>query len=87
MWGAFLSVTQPQQREYVRAYWRYLLRWGPPPTAAVTTDQAKALRTLARAEVKAYRRSAAKGAHIFYPFPPPRPPSPSPAPASARRTA
>lgn len=81
MWGDFPTITNPNERNYVRIYWRFLLGWAKPPTDAPIN--APTLRRLARAEIKAYK-DAARLNHgkVINPFDD-NDPTPTPAAAKA----
>lgn len=65
-WGQFPEVTQLHERRFVRGYWRYLLGWGPfPDRGTITANIRQWLTSLARQEVRAYRKSAKNGATIY----------------------
>ncbi len=67
-WGTFPSITDPDHRTYVRAFWRYLLGWEPsPPRPPSDRPLGRALRQTARAEIIDYRSAtAAYGACTIY---------------------
>lgn len=57
MWGDFPEVRHPQSRNFVRAYWRFLLGWGPAPRDTSLPARARQLlRLMARTEITAYRK-------------------------------
>lgn len=68
MWGQFPTITQVQQRNFVRNYWRYLLGWGPRPVSdGMSQRTCYELRAMATAEVEAARQVAIskEGASIY----------------------